>query len=232
MSSVYRSQSLQDDYRSHRTAPSQATTQYTAPRTQRSNDYQASLSDRRRRHTKISSRSSKGHGRTTSNGTRSTVGPESAVDHSLFSGRRDPDHSVPTTSPRLQAISNPIPPPSITIRSEYPTLHRSKQQQSLTCLITVEMPDGKWKPSVEDLKRVAEQTRIQDEREVPRRLQTRHPEPRMSQLSVAPDELSPEALQELDLLTENLISRVDNWHGLDYSRYVIWHGHASSFPTH
>ncbi|KAB8772381.1 hypothetical protein FH972_026670 [Carpinus fangiana] len=220
LSSAYRAQTLRDDYRSHRTAPSQATSQYTSNHDSRAGHYQPSVSDRRRRHTKISSRNSRGaHGRNASDGTRSTVGPASTIDQSIMSGRPDMDHNTPTTSPRLQPISNPIPPPSILIRSEYPTLHRSKQQQSLTCLVTVEMPEGKWKPSVEDLRRLAEQTRQQEDREAPRKLPHKRGESRMSEVPEVPEELPPELQEELDRLTENLIARVDNWHGLDFLRF-------------
>src|SRR5690606_5874292 len=46
-------------------------------------------------------------------------------------------------SPR-NSVANPIPPPVVTIKSEFPTITRSKQQQSLTCLVTVEVAERKW----------------------------------------------------------------------------------------
>ncbi|CAI4217595.1 unnamed protein product [Parascedosporium putredinis] len=85
-------------------------------------------------------------------------------------------------SPRSVA-RNPIPAPTVTVRSEFPTMTKSRQQQTLTCLITVEVPDNKWRPDPEDLA------------------------------------LTPSAREVLDEMTENLRNRVDNWHGLDFSRF-------------
>ncbi|CAD6568955.1 MAG: hypothetical protein ASARMPRED_002242 [Alectoria sarmentosa] len=56
------------------------------------------------------------------------------------------------SSPRASVIKNPIPAPTVTVRSEYPTLTRSRQQQSLTCLVTIEVPEGKWRPDPADLR--------------------------------------------------------------------------------
>ncbi|KAK6849463.1 hypothetical protein PG995_013296 [Apiospora arundinis] len=57
-------------------------------------------------------------------------------------------------SPRTMT-RNPIPPPTVTVRSEFPTINKSRQQQTLTCLVTVEVPDNKWRPDPEDLGSVA-----------------------------------------------------------------------------
>lgn len=116
----------------------------------------------------------------------------------------------PRTIPR-----NPIPAPAVTVRSEFPTLTRSRQQQSLTCLITVEVPEGKWRPSPEDT-----------------RPQPQHPGGSVSGMASdyggmkSPSNAShrrknstAESRQNLDEITEELHARVDNWHGLDFSRF-------------
>jgi hypothetical protein len=113
-------------------------------------------------------------------------------------------------SPRAVA-RNPIPAPLVTVRSEFPTISRSRQQQTLTCLITVEVPDNKWRPDPEDLQLappLSSQTRS-DETFV------NAPSPAQSAARRFYPYESPEVLQEM---TENLRSRVDNWHGLDFSR--------------
>jgi hypothetical protein len=113
-------------------------------------------------------------------------------------------------SPRTMT-RNPIPPPLVTVKSEFPTINRSRQQQTLTCLVTIEVPDNKWRPDPEDLGSVPPippvSARIETAFERP-------PSPARSAPRFYPYE-SPEALEEM---TENLRNRVDNWHGLDFSR--------------
>jgi Pleckstrin homology domain len=117
-------------------------------------------------------------------------------------------------SPRAM-LRNPIPAPAVTVRSEFPTLTRSRQQQSLTCLITVEVPEGKWRPSPEDV-----------------RPQPQHPGGSANGVgseyggikspgnaSHRRNNSTAETRQNLDEITEELHSRVDNWHGLDFSRF-------------
>lgn len=71
------------------------------------------------------------------------------------SGRRH-DYDVQAMesdlSPRPGVTKNPIPAPIVTVRSEFPTMNRSRQQQTLTCLITVEVPEGNWRPDADDLR--------------------------------------------------------------------------------
>ena len=112
---------------------------------------------------------------------------------------------------------NPIPPPSVTVRSEFPTLNRSRQQQTLTCLVTIEVPDNKWRPDPEDLGAAAQQApplapvnNGQTDNAA-----ARLPSPARSAPKFYPYE-SQEVLEEM---TESLRSRVDNWHGLDFSRF-------------
>lgn len=106
---------------------------------------------------------------------------------------------------------NPIPAPTVTVRSEFPTINRSRQQQTLTCLVSVEVPDNKWRPDPDDLQSAPPipQQRIEDQ------FPARPPSPARSAPRFYPYEL-PEVLEEM---TENLRSRVDNWHGLDFSRF-------------
>jgi hypothetical protein len=112
------------------------------------------------------------------------------------------------SSPR-SVTRNPIPAPTVTVRSEFPTINRSRQQQTLTCLVTIEVPDSKWRPDPEDLQSAPPPL-------APPRVEEsiRAPSPARSAPRFYPYE-SPEVLAEM---TESLRSRVDNWHGLDFSR--------------
>ncbi|KAI1868196.1 hypothetical protein JX265_007019 [Neoarthrinium moseri] len=128
--------------------------------------------------------------------------------------RHDYDlQAMETTPASPQRIArNPIPAPTVTVRSEFPTINKSRQQQTLTCLITVEVPDNKWKPDPEDLGSVAP---VQPMR-VEEAFQQRPPSPAKSNKPRFYPYESPEVLQEM---TETLRVRVDNWHGLDFNRF-------------
>lgn len=115
------------------------------------------------------------------------------------------------SSPRASMARNPIPPPQVTVRSEYPTLARSRQSQTLTCLITIEVPEGKWSPDPEDLRGAPALPSVPQEKEVVRS----HSLDRNQQ-----HEWTSEPSAVLEEITEDLRIRVDNWHGLDFSRYV------------
>lgn len=115
------------------------------------------------------------------------------------------------SSTRPAAMKSPIPPPIVTVRSEFPTLNRSRQQQSLTCLVTIEIPAGKWHPDPED---------IQAAPPLPPPPQDDAANSIKSPVSATnrsrpPWFEPPEALEEI---TEELRTRVDNWHGLEFSR--------------
>jgi hypothetical protein len=129
--------------------------------------------------------------------------------------RHDYDlQAMETTPSSPQRIArNPIPAPTVTVRSEFPTISKSRTQQTVTCLITVEVSDSKWRPDPEDLGPVASAPRP---RAVEEAFAQRPPSPTKSNKPPRfyPYE-SPETLQEM---TENLHSRVDNWHGLDFNR--------------
>ncbi|KAG5658703.1 hypothetical protein KAF25_007256 [Fusarium avenaceum] len=116
------------------------------------------------------------------------------------------------TSPR-PITRNPIPAPIVTVRSEFPTLSRSRQQQTLTCLVTVEVPDNKWRPDPEDLGAPAPQPpSIANRAE---EAYGRPPSPARS----APRFYPYESTEVLEDMTDSLRNRVDNWHGLDFSRF-------------
>lgn len=116
------------------------------------------------------------------------------------------------TSPRVGVTRNPIPPPSVSVRSEFPTLNRSRQQQTLTCLVTIEVPDNKWRPDPDDIRGAPPlpPARVEE-------TYARPPSPAQSAPRFYPYE-SPEVLEEI---TENLRVRVENWHGLDFNRYAF-----------
>jgi hypothetical protein len=115
-----------------------------------------------------------------------------------------------TISPRASLTRNPIPAPIVTVRSEFPTVTRSRQQQTLTCLITVEVPENGWKPDPEDLRPAPPVPAMRAEDTY-----ARPPSPAQSAARFYPYE-SPEVLEEI---TENLRTRVENWHGLDFNRF-------------
>lgn len=127
--------------------------------------------------------------------------------------RHDYDlQAMETTPTSPQRISrNPIPAPTVTVRSEFPTISKSRQQQTLTCLVTVEVPDNKWRPDPEDLGSVVPAPPMRVEEAYTQR----PPSPAKSNKPRFYPYESPEVLQEM---TENLRDRVDNWHGLDFNR--------------
>lgn len=105
-------------------------------------------------------------------------------------------------------VKSPIPPPILTIRSEYVTITRARGQQSLTCLITIHVPEGQWTPNPQDLRGFATAS-PQDASEV------------AAEQSLPNDEDAEhhaEVREELEDATHELLARVDNWHGLDFSR--------------
>lgn len=136
-----------------------------------------------------------------------------AEGHGGTGRRHDYDvHAMETdlSSPRTSAIKNPIPPPVVTVRSEFPTLNRSRQQQSLTCLVTIEVPEGKWHPSPHDLQHTPPAQYLpQDDT-----FSSAKSPVRPARIPKIPDE----DLEALEETTEDLKARVDNWHGLEFER--------------
>ncbi|KAJ5477315.1 hypothetical protein N7539_007459 [Penicillium diatomitis] len=133
------------------------------------------------------------------------------------SGRRH-DYDVQAmeseVSARPSVVKNPIPAPIVTVRSEFPTMNRSRQQQTLTCLITVEVPEANWRPAVDDLRPppVAEAS-VTEEPQSARQGSFQH-DPRFDARSI-----QFEPTENLDEVAETLRKRVDNWHGLEFSRF-------------
>jgi hypothetical protein len=171
--------------------------------------------DSRDRADRFAAPSRTGHSRNDSEatGAASSVGyPETST--SGPPRRHDYDVQAMETnlvSPRASVTRNPIPAPSVSVRSEFPTLNRSRQQQTLTCLVTIEVPDNKWRPDPDDLRSAPPVPAVR-----PEDTYARPPSPAQSAPRFYPYE-SPEVLEEI---TENLRMRVENWHGLDFNRYV------------
>lgn len=137
--------------------------------------------------------------------------------HHQHTGRRH-DYDVQSmetalSSPRASITKNPIPAPSVTVRSEYPTLTRSRQQQSLTCLVTIEVPEGKWRPDPADLRGAPILPASQQGSNT---FSNRPASPNMNHQP----EWQSEPSEVLEEVTEDLRVRVDNWHGLDFQRHT------------
>ena len=121
------------------------------------------------------------------------------------------------SSPRAGA-RNPIPAPIVTVRSEFPTMSRSRQQQSLTCLVTVEVVDGKWRPDPEDI-RSPPTGPLPDTPD-------QYAQPKPVRQSNRPRDIPNESPEVLQRITEELHNKVENWHGLDFTRFgnLLLHG--------
>ena len=152
------------------------------------------------------------HGRNASTGT----GTGAASSQGDFEGSqvgRKHDYDLQAmesdlNSPRMNMPKRPVPAPTVTVRSEYPTLTRSKQSQTLTCLITIEVPEGKWSPDADDLRPPPTPSAHHQEKEVVR--------PRSP--GDEPADHYVETSEELEETTEDLRVRVENWHGLEFAR--------------
>ena len=184
-----------------------------AHRQQQNRDSRESQRERVERYGSVSRQH---HTRNESGDTGASSSGEYRDIHSANGGRRH-DYDVQSMetdlpSPRTGMARNPIPPPTVTVRSEFPTLSRSRQQQSLTCLITIEVPEGKWNPDPEDLRSAPPPSSVhQDVGEV------RVRSPTGSRNVDWPTE----SQELLEAVTEDLRVRVDNWHGLDFQRQGI-----------
>lgn len=210
--------------------PSRESNARPPPRESRDSNGIAYNRDRDSRETRDSSRDSRDryaptsrHGRSDSEATgapSSTGYPETNV--SGPARRHDYDVQAMETnliSPRASVTRNPIPPPFVSVRSEFPTLTRSRQQQTLTCLVTIEVPDNKWRPDPDDLRTAPPVPAIKTEEVFDRAASPERNAPRFYPYE------PPEVLEEI---TENLRLRVDNWHGLDFSRYDTMRAMRSS----
>lgn len=82
------------------------------------------------------------------------------------------------------------------------------------------MPDNKWRPDPEDLRSAPPVPPIR-----PEDTYARPPSPAQS----APRFYPYEAPEVLEQITENLHTRVENWHGLDFSRFVFTLGRKNNY---
>lgn len=158
------------------------------------------------------------HGRNQSADTGQVSSADYADTHHTSVRRHDYDvQSMESSlsSPR-HLTRNPIPAPTVTVRSEFPTLSKSRQQESLTCLITVEVVDGKWQPNPDDLRSPPPvPATIPEEHEEPK------PEPKLRHRREPAPQIDSvhDDSQALERVKEELYSRCENWHGLDFERF-------------
>lgn len=91
---------------------------------------------------------------------------------------------------------------------------RSKQPQSLTCLITVEVPDTGFRPHFGD-QQVLQKVGSTISEPLP---VSRPPTPPQETETEEEEEDDDEPTEDLQRIAEELHARVDNWHGLDFAR--------------
>lgn len=127
----------------------------------------------------------------------------------------------PVSSPKI-SIRNPIPPPTVSVRSEFPILTKMRQPQSLTCLVTVEVIDGKWQASPSDLRHF--------QQNAPGGLfenENKPEQPRSETVkALRPVDSAHGDIFALEKVKDQLLTRVDNWHGLVFENFgrLILHG--------
>ncbi|KAF2677893.1 von Willebrand and RING finger domain-containing protein [Lentithecium fluviatile CBS 122367] len=155
------------------------------------------------------------------------TGLASSGDYAATHDGRRHDYDVQSMESSLSSprgmLKSPIPPPTVTVRSEFPTLSRARQQQSLTCLVTVEVVDGKWRADPDDVRGAPPLPSIASATEA-----FSHSARAKSPVRGRPFDTPYESEEVLSEVTEDLHSRVDNWHGLDFSRFgkLRLHGHV------
>ncbi|RPA87748.1 hypothetical protein BJ508DRAFT_64023 [Ascobolus immersus RN42] len=128
-------------------------------------------------------------------------------------------------SPR-NSVANPTAPPVVTIKSEFPTITRSKQQQSLTCLVTVEVSERKWSSVLGPEPTDPLPPLPTNQPPMPSTLPVPYdgypndpPSPSGRSHRSYEKQDSQMSRDALDAITEDLRLRVENWHGLDFSRF-------------
>lgn len=121
---------------------------------------------------------------------------------------------------RRLSMKYPIAEPVIKLRSEFPSIIKSHKQQSLTCMITVEVAESKWPAHPVDFRQPAVVPATIDEEL-----------PAVQHITDSAEEFNATQPSEKDLavlegLRDDLFQRVENWHGLDYQRFgkLIMHG--------
>jgi len=150
-------------------------------------------------------------GQHTRNDSGTTNGGSHTAEFENGSNMRKHDYDVQSMEMSVSGrpmAKNPIPAPTVTVRSEFPSLSRSRQSQSLTCLVTVESVDGKWHADPEDVRGVPSTVPAIPEED--------------KSLPTKPRSIfgfSREPPHVLRRATEDLHAKVDNWHGLDFSRF-------------
>ena len=90
---------------------------------------------------------------------------------------------------------------------------RSKQAQSLTCLVTIEVFDSNIRPHYGQQHTLQNAASTMSE-PLP---ESRPPTPPPGEVE---EEVKAEWAQEMEGIATGLHSRVDNWHGLDFSRWA------------
>jgi hypothetical protein len=156
------------------------------------------------------------HVRSGSNVTAGYSGSEYPEPHPGGVGRRhdfDLQSMEASVSNTRGLAANPIPPPMVTVRSEFPTLSRSRQQQSLTCLVTVEVSEANWQPSLGEGNSLSPGAGATSDFGG-----LRSPPPPPAYVATLQ-----ETPEELERITDELQHRVENWHGLDVTRYAYSH---------
>jgi hypothetical protein len=156
-----------------------------------------------------------GHQRNESGNASSNEFVDPQTQHASTGRRHDYDlHAMETSLSNgggTRHFKNPIPHPSVTVRSEFPTLNRSRQQQSLTCLVTIEVPEGKWRPDADDFANAPPVPPLPAEPSLNTNKSFRKAQRSQEPLA--------ESQEELDEITRELHTRVENWHGLEFEKF-------------
>lgn len=141
----------------------------------------------------------------------------------LSARRHDYDvHSMESELSPRNSVTNPIPPPTVNVKSEFPTLNRSKTQQTLTCLVTLEVAERKWHNFADDIACAARLSNYDQQYRTPSPAagRSQYSYDKMDVLSVRQRERELANEQEiLGAITDELHQRVENWHGLDFNRF-------------
>lgn len=153
------------------------------------------------------------HGRNGSNGTNALSAQDYADPAQSVIGRRH-DYDVQSMEASLRSPRGPafnqIPSPIVTVRSEFPTLTRSRQQQSLTCLITVEVNEPAWRneppQNMGGMATSGAGSEYGAFRSPPLQNMARNEDGEL------------ESPEDLERVTKELHNRVENWVGLDLTR--------------
>nr|POF05993.1 hypothetical protein CFP56_53380 [Quercus suber] len=116
-------------------------------------------------------------------------------------------------------IRNSVPPPAVTLRSEFPAITKSRQQQSLTCLVTVEVTNSRQSQPFHEQTSRSPST--------PESLTSKLGLPRSPLLkSASPVDSVHEGQSALSRVKDELLQRMDHWHGMEYAKFgtLLIHG--------